>query len=145
MVWAAFCYNGQVSLHFTSCRQTSQHYVKTLEDNLLPFAEFLGGNFSKTMFRLTLQTTQVWFNPQNIKVLGWPACNPGLNPIENLWGIMCCRVYSNGRKYSSVRELKRFIANVWYEIEPKTMQDLVSSMETRIYELINKNGSAVRF
>ncbi|XP_054712955.1 uncharacterized protein LOC129222466 [Uloborus diversus] len=43
MVWAACCYNGQVSLTFTSGRQTSQHYTKTPEDNLLPFSELLEG------------------------------------------------------------------------------------------------------
>ncbi|GBL84231.1 Transposable element Tc3 transposase [Araneus ventricosus] len=125
MVWAAFCYNGQVSLHFTSDGHISQHYTKILEDNLQPFVELLGlcGNFSKT--RKTpihaVNNTKVWFNSQNIKVLDWPACSPDLNPIENLWDIMCRKVYSNGRQYSSVNELKRSIEDVWQEIEPQIM------------------------
>ena len=40
MVWAAVIYNQQVSPSFASGRQTSQHNTKTLEENLLPFAEF---------------------------------------------------------------------------------------------------------
>ncbi|GBO42916.1 Transposable element Tc3 transposase [Araneus ventricosus] len=113
MVWAAFCYNRQVSLHFTNGRQTSQHYTKTLEDNLLPFAELLGGplwEFKQGIALIhTTDNTKVWFNSQNIKVLDWPACSPNINPIENLWGIMCLEVYSNGRQYSSANERKRSI------------------------------------
>ena len=36
MVWAALCYNRQASQTFTSSRQ--KQYIKTLEENLLPFA-----------------------------------------------------------------------------------------------------------
>ncbi|GBN51643.1 hypothetical protein AVEN_130671-1 [Araneus ventricosus] len=40
MVWAAFCYNGQVSLHFASGLQTPQYYTKTLEDNCYHLLSF---------------------------------------------------------------------------------------------------------
>lgn len=149
MIWAAFCYNGQVSMTFTSGRQTSQHYTKTLEDNLKPFAELLGGpqwEFQQDNASIhTAKHTKSWFNSQNMTVLDWPACSPDLNPIENLWGIMCRKVYSNGRQYSSVQELKRSIEDAWYEIDPQIMQDLVSSMETRVYEVIQKHGCTTRF
>ena len=39
MAWAAACHNAQVSLNFTNGHQTSQHYTKALEENLLPFHE----------------------------------------------------------------------------------------------------------
>ncbi|GBO13903.1 hypothetical protein AVEN_136769-1 [Araneus ventricosus] len=89
MVWAVFCCNGQVSLRFTSGRKPSQDYTKTLEDNLLPIAELLDGSqweFQQDNALIdTANSTQVWFNSQNIKVLNWTTCSPDLNTIENLW------------------------------------------------------------
>lgn len=149
MVWAAFCYNGQVSLTFTSGRQTSQHYTQTLEENLLPFAELLGGpqwEFQQDNASIhTAKHSKSWFNSHNIRVLDWPACSPDLNPIENLWSIMCRKVYSNARQYSSEKELKTSIEDAWYDIDPQTMQDLVSSMQSRVYDVIHKHGCATRF
>ena len=58
MVWASFWCNEQLSLTFNRNRQISQHYTKTLEENL-PFVEFQGGpqwNFCKITLRFTLET-----------------------------------------------------------------------------------------
>ncbi|GBM31255.1 Transposable element Tc3 transposase [Araneus ventricosus] len=106
MVWATFYYNGKVSPHFTGGRHTStleDNKTKTLEYNLLPFAELLGGlcwEFQQDNASIhTANNTKVWFNSQKIKYVDWPACSPDLNPIENLWGIMYGKIYSNGRTF----------------------------------------------
>lgn len=41
MVWAAFCFNRQVSLTFLDGRPTAQAYVQALEDNRLTFKVLL--------------------------------------------------------------------------------------------------------
>ncbi|GBM67645.1 Transposable element Tc3 transposase [Araneus ventricosus] len=47
MVWAAFGFNGQVGLAFLGGRQNSPKYIETLENNLMPFAENIGGRNSE--------------------------------------------------------------------------------------------------
>ncbi|GBM43242.1 hypothetical protein AVEN_45086-1 [Araneus ventricosus] len=109
-------------------RNHMSYLLKWQSDNLLPFPELLGcpqrGFLKNNALILTANNTKVWFNSQNIKVLEWPACFP--DPIENLWGIMCrkvyskCRkVYSNGRQYSSVNELKNSIKVYGAKLSPK--------------------------
>ncbi|GBM50036.1 hypothetical protein AVEN_69615-1 [Araneus ventricosus] len=42
MVWVAFGFNGQVGLDFLDGRQNSPKYIETLENHLMPFAEYIG-------------------------------------------------------------------------------------------------------
>ena len=58
---------------------------------------------------------------------------------------MCRKIYSKDRQYSSVLEFKRSAENVWYEIDSERMQNLVSSLETRTYDVIQKHGCTIKF
>ena len=55
------------------------------------------------------------------------------------------KVYINDKQLSSVHELKTSIEDVWYEIDHEIVQDLISSMKTRIYEIIQKHGCTIKF
>ncbi|KAG2777874.1 hypothetical protein PC129_g10539 [Phytophthora cactorum] len=51
----------------------------------------------------------------------WPARSPDLNPIENLWTILSCTVYDNGKKqYFSVVELRAAVLAVWDAVDEAT-------------------------
>ncbi|GBN33873.1 hypothetical protein AVEN_211818-1 [Araneus ventricosus] len=43
MVWAAISFNGQVGLAFLDDRQNSPKYIEALENDIMPFAENIGG------------------------------------------------------------------------------------------------------
>ncbi|KIH45926.1 hypothetical protein ANCDUO_24024 [Ancylostoma duodenale] len=65
----------------------------------------------------------------------WPACSPDLNPIENLWAIVARKVYANGAQYNTVNDLKVAVLSAWAYIPMDTINNLVSSMKNRIYEM----------
>ena len=67
VVDCAICYNRQVSLTFTKCRQ--HHYIKTLEENVLLFAELGFPQWEFQQDNDLIHTSNIpksWFNSQNI-------------------------------------------------------------------------------
>jgi hypothetical protein len=81
-----------------------------------------------------------WLASKNVSLLGWPACSPDLNPIENLWGIIVRHVYANNRQFQSIEELKLAIVEAYLNISQETLQNLVNSMANRISQVINRNS-----
>ena len=69
--------------------------------------------------------TKAWLERQNIPIMDWPPYSPDLNPLKNLWGILSNIVYSHGKQYHTIQELR---------IEH--LQTLSMSMPNRIYDLI---------
>ena len=91
------------------------------------------------------EQSQEWFQQKFIPLLQWPACSPDCNPIENLWGILASKVYANGRQFTTIQELRLCITECWNEIEVKTLQQLVKSMPSRIFEVIKRNGGHTKY
>lgn len=144
MVWAAFTSIGRVKLAFVPKRMNSIHYQFVLRRCLLPFyrrnrhrqLEFMQDNASIHVSR----STRAWLERHNIAMLEWPANSPDLNPIENLWGILVRRVYAENKQYQSVSELKKAIVKAWQEIDQETIDNLILSMDNRIFQVINRKG-----
>ena len=75
-----------------------------------------------------------------MKVLKWPAHSPDLNPIANVWGLLAGEVYSNGKQYFSVQELKNALIKAWKELDENSLKPLLDSLKNRVHELIIKKG-----
>ena len=77
-------------------------------------------------------STKNWLEDNEVNTLKWPALSPDLNPIENLWGWLTRRVYSQGRQFSSQTELKSAILQCWSEVPNELLINLITSMKDRM-------------
>ena len=76
----------------------------------------------------------------HIKTLNWPAYSPDLNPIENLWGILCNNLYCNNKQYENTDELINAIKEEWQKIDQNMLKDLVKSIPNRLVEVVKNKG-----
>ena len=88
----------------------------------------------------TSRLTKTFFHERNLKVLKWPAHSPDLNPIENVWGLLAGEVYSNGKQYFSVQELKNALNKAWKKLDEKSLKPFPGFIKNRVQELIIKKG-----
>ena len=86
------------------------------------------------------RSTREWFSRHQIALLPWPAHSPDLNPIENVWGFMVRKIYANNARFHDVRELKESVIDAWHHVDRKLVENLYSSMDNRIFQLIRRNG-----
>ena len=91
------------------------------------------------------RSTKAWLRRKNIPLLDWPANSPDLNPMENLWGILVRRIYAENKQYQSVGELKMAIVAAWQSVEQEVIDNLVLSMDNRIFQVINRNGGPIDY
>lgn len=89
--------------------------------------------------------TAAWFASEGINVLPWPACSPDLNPMENLWGIIVRRLYTENRQFATVEELKNAILDAWFGIGFAMLENLAKSMNNRIFSVINRSGGVTDY
>ena len=149
MIWACFNSHGKSTLAFVSSNQNQFEYQEHLSGHLLPFlseygrenAVFQQDNCRCHIARSTLQ----WLEARNIQIMTWPANSPDLNPIENLWGVLVRRVYVGGRQFNSVDELKISVIRCWEELGENVLENLISSMPERVYQVIYAHGGSINY
>ena len=79
------------------------------------------------------------------KIMRWLACFQDLNPIENLWSILKQNIYSEGRQYNSKDDLWNAILTAAKDISSDEIESLTSSMDQRLFALVNENGNYIRY
>lgn len=76
-----------------------------------------------------------------LRVLDWTARSLDLNPIENLWEY---KVYSR-KQYSHVSELTVAIRDTWESIDENFIGTLMSTMDDRFIEVIERQGGKTHY
>lgn len=149
MIWAGFCAAGKTEIAYVPTKINSQNYIELLEDTMVERTEELCGvNFVFQQDNAAVHSAKIveeWFSLKNIEVLDWPARSPDLNPIENLWGVLSRLVYTNGRQYNTVGELKEAIKLSWNSISNTTLQNLMNTMPNRVFETITRKGGSTHY
>ena len=77
------------------------------------------------------------------KIITWPAQSPDLNPIDNLCTTTKRRVYLADKQYTSQEQLWEAIKDVSAALEPQEIQNLTSSMDNRLFKVVQKIWSYI--
>ena len=110
MIWAAFGSRGKSQICFVPTRKNSEKYVELFENSLIDFeAELYGDNWTFQQDNAPIHVarhTKGFFESHNIPLLDWPALSPDLNLIDDLWGMLSTKIFSNSKQYTTLKELK---------------------------------------
>jgi hypothetical protein len=148
MLWGCFGMNGG-RLAVVSGRMNAEDYTELLETELLPFGVDLGGeNWVFQQDNASIHDanyTHQWMLDNGIQVLPWPSCSPDLNPMENAWGILVRAVYSDGRQYESVAQLKAAIERAWSDMDILVLQKMILKMRKRLVKVVAQSGNHIGY
>jgi len=148
-VWAGVGYSGRTHIVILNRNLNGQYYTEVLDMFLMPFATQITGESwvlqqdNSSVHRSNLVSE--WMKTKNVKLLDWASLMPEMNIIENVWGYLVRRIYSNGRQYSTVNELKQAIYLAWEEMPQNYVQTLFDSLPTRVFKLIMANGRKIDY
>ena len=79
-----------------------------------------------------------------VNVLDWPANDPDLNPIEQVWNELGSRVRRN-HAINTVNDLAAVLQAEWANLLAPFIQRYVNSMCRRITACIAQNGRHTRY
>ena len=99
MVWTIFGYNGTTPIRWILTKLKAIKYIALLDKVLLQYRD----RFAESTVLIVLLKVVY---PKSIHVIKCSAINFETKPIENIWGIMVRKVYSNWRQFSSINELQ---------------------------------------
>ncbi|KAK8372250.1 hypothetical protein O3P69_012353 [Scylla paramamosain] len=68
----------------------------------------------------------------------WPANSPDMSPIENLWGIVKCKLRNEDT--STLPKLECALRRAWSSVSQETVEKLADSLPSRLMEVRKRKG-----
>lgn len=124
-------------------------FVNTLKTRLLPYATLNHENSwvirqQNAPIHIS-KFTKNWISANSIATMDSPSKSQGLNPIENLWGILPRKVYDGGKEYDDLEELPRCVSEEWKKIGSYLLNNLISSIQNSCFEALHKTGGKAKY
>lgn len=94
----------------------------------------------------TSKYSTAWLARKGIKeenLMIWPPCSPDLNPIENLWSIIKCAIYKEGKQYTSLNSVWEAVVAAARNVDGEQIKTLTESMDGRLLSVLAKKGGYI--
>ncbi|KAI5613485.1 bridging integrator 1b isoform 2 [Silurus asotus] len=132
----------------------SQSYCQFLEDTFFKqWYRKKSASFKKNMIFMqdnapshTSKYSTAWLARKGIKeenLMIWPPCSPDLNPIENLWSIIKCAIYKEGKQYTSLNSVWEAVVAAARNVDGEQIKTLTESMDGRLLSVLAKKGGYI--
>ncbi|KAI5088077.1 bloodthirsty [Silurus meridionalis] len=129
----------------------SQSYCQFLEDTFFKqWYRKKSASFKKNMIFMqdnapshTSKYSTAWLARKGIKeenLMIWPPCSPDLNPIENLWSIIKCAIYKEGKQYTSLNSVWEAVVAAARNVDGEQIKTLTESMDGRLLSVLAKKA-----
>uniref|UniRef100_A0AAY4C5V1 Oxysterol-binding protein n=1 Tax=Denticeps clupeoides TaxID=299321 RepID=A0AAY4C5V1_9TELE len=132
----------------------SQTYCQFLEDTFFKqWYRKKSASFKKNMVFMqdnapshASKYSTAWLARKGIKeekLMTWPPCSPDLNPIDNLWSIIKCEIYKEGKQYTSLNIVWEAVVAAARNVDGEQIKTLTESMDGRLLSVLAKKGGYI--
>jgi len=119
-----------LSKHLNYLRRYGQRHAQAVEDG------------AKLHWNKSLQSERAKMRISN---LPHPPYSPDLNPIENMWAMLKCRIRKRSRIPTSEDELWEAIQQAWESIPVETVNRLINGMPRRAQKVKQAKGFSTSY
>lgn len=125
-------------------------YIEILENIMLPSVTtlypdrnfiFLQDNCPVHKSRLVTE----WLGENEIETFNFPPYSGDMNPIENVWGLMVKYIAKQNIRPRNRQDFLNSIENAWEAIPEAAIQNIIASMPTRMNNVLESNGGAIKY
>jgi len=117
------------------------HHIRPSANRLFPAGNYIFQQDNDP--KHTARKVRDYIANSAIPTLWWPAQSPDLNPIENLWSILDCKLKS--RTPANKQELFQCLLTAWNELLVSLLQSLADSMPARINACLAAKGMHTKY
>jgi transposase len=80
---------------------------------------------------------------KDTRIMTLPLSSPDLNPIENLWALLKCEIYIEGRKYTSLNSIWEAVVAASVKVDREQIKKLTDSIDRKLMAVIEKKGGYI--
>lgn len=81
--------------------------------------------------------------PKRRKTNDMAPCSPDLNPIENMWSLIKCEIYKEGKRYTFLNSVWEAVVAAARNVDREQIKTLTESMDGRLLSVLAKKGGYI--
>ena len=89
--------------------------------------------------------TSEYFMEEGIVEVDWAPRSPDIKPIENIWWVLVCAVYSRGRQFDREEDIQECLIYERKNLIMDVVRTAIASMIRRVWELYKRNGHHTKY